>query len=113
MKTKKKQDLTVEGIFSILKDHASDLRKYSVKKIGLFGSYVRGEQKLRSDIDLLVEFDTSSFGKNYEGYFDTYMNLSFLLEEIFQKKVDLLTNEMISPYIRPYVLKEVKYLEGI
>ncbi|MBI5195723.1 MAG: nucleotidyltransferase family protein [Nitrospirae bacterium] len=113
MKYRKKQELTVKRIFSILKNHAGDLRKYSVKKIGIFGSYVRGEQKKRSDIDLLVEFDTSSFGKNFEGYFDTYMDLSFLLEEIFQKKVDLLTNEMISPHIRPYVLKEVKYLEGV
>lgn len=113
MKIRKNQDLTAKKIFRILKEHSGDLRKYSVKKIGIFGSYVSGEYKRRSDIDLLVEFDTSSFGKNFEGYFDTYMNLSFLLEEIFQKKVDLLTNEMISPHIRPYVLKEVKYLEGV
>lgn len=113
MKIKEKQRMTADNILGILKEHADDLRKYSVKKIGLLGSCVRGEQKRQSDIDLLVEFDTSSFGKNFEGYFDTYMNLSSLLEKIFHKKVDLLTSDMISPYIRPYVLKEVRYLEGV
>jgi predicted nucleotidyltransferase len=95
----------------ILKEHSDILKKYRVRKIGLFGSYVRGEQKKRSDIDFLVEFDTTSFGKNFDGYFDTYMEHSFHLEKIFHKKIDLLTIEMISPYIKPYVLKEVKYLE--
>ncbi len=111
MKTKNKKALTYNEIMRILKEHSDILKKYRVRKIGLFGSYVRGEQKKRSDIDFLVEFDTASFGKNFDGYFDTYMELSFLLEKIFHKKIDLLTTEMISPYIKPYVLKEVKYLE--
>ncbi len=109
----KNKYLSAETILAMLKEHAGDLRKCSVIKIGLFGSYVRGSQKGRSDIDLLVEFDTSSFGENFGGYFDTYMRLTLLLETILHKKVDLLTSEMISPHIKPYVLKEVKYLEGI
>lgn len=94
-----------------LKEHSDILRKYKVKRIGLFGSYVRGEQKWRSDIDLLVEFDDTAFDSNFNGYFDNYMGLLFSLEEIFGKKIDLLTIEAISPYIKPYVLKEVEYLE--
>jgi len=113
IKRTKKPDLTDERIFSILRKHADVLKKLSVRKIGLFGSFVRGEQKRRSDIDFLVEFDASSFGENFGGYFDAYMDLTNFLEKIFHKKVDLLTSEMISPYIKPYVSKEVKYLETV
>jgi predicted nucleotidyltransferase len=113
VKTKKKQELTDELIFSILQKHADVLKKLSVRKIGLFGSFVRGAQKRRSDIDFIVDFDASSFGENFNGYFDAYMDLSNFLGKIFHKKVDLLTSEMISPYIKPYVSKEVKYLETV
>ena len=109
----KSKNLSADAVLAILREHTDDLRKHSVRKIGLFGSFVRGEQKRRSDIDLLVEFDTSAFGENFRGYFDTYMDLTFLLEKLLHKKVDLLTGDMISPYIKPYVLKEVKYREVV
>jgi len=113
VKIKKKKELTDDLVFSILQKHADVLKKLSVRKIGLFGSFVRGEQKRQSDIDFLVEFDASSFGENFSGYFNAYMDLTNFLEKIFHKKVDLLTSEMISPYIKPYVSKEVKYLETV
>jgi len=94
----------------LLRDNKDVLRKYNVKRIGLFGSYIKGEQKEDSDIDFLVEFDRTAFGKDFKGYFDCYMDLLFFLEGIFGRKVDLLTIEEISPYIRPYILKEVEYL---
>ncbi len=103
--------LTEKEIIQILKEHSDILKKYNVTKIGLFGSYIKGEQEKQSDIDLLVEFDRGAFGKDFEGYFDCYMDLLFFLEDVFRKKIDLLTVEEISPYIKPYVLKEVKYLE--
>jgi len=47
-----------EEIMRILREHKAELReKYGVREIGLFGSYVRGEQRRRSDVDILVEFD--------------------------------------------------------
>jgi uncharacterized protein len=110
---KKGMDLTDGKIMSILREQRDILKQYRVKKIGLFGSYVRGKQKNYSDIDFLVEFDLNTFGNNYNGYFDNYMKLLFSLEEIFGKKIDLLTTEMISPYIKPYVQQEVVYLETI
>jgi len=64
-------------------------------------------------IDFLVEFDMSAFGKDFMGCFDCYMELLFFLEEIFAKRIELLTIEEISPYIKPYVLKEVQYFERI
>lgn len=104
--------MTKDDIKEILVKHKSLLKKHNVKSIALFGSFVRGEMKSQSDIDLLVEFDKTSFGKNYNGYFDNYTSLLFSLEEIFGRKIDLLTADMISPYIKPYILKEAEYFEA-
>jgi predicted nucleotidyltransferase len=103
-KPRKKQELTVEKIFGILREHADVLKKLSVKKIGLFGSYVRGEQRRRSDIDFLVELEKPTF--------DNFMELVFSLEKYLGRKVDLITQGNISPYIRPYVEKEVMWYES-
>jgi len=103
MKTTRKPLLTERSIFATLKEHSDTLKKLSVKKIGLFGSYVRGEQKRRSDIDLLVEFEQPTF--------DNFMDLVFSLEKYLGKKVDIVTEGSLSPYIRPYVEKEVKWYE--
>jgi len=94
-KIKTRKELTDKEIISLLKKHKDLLKKYKVKRIGLFGSYVRGEQKRYSDIDFLVEFK--------EANFDNFMRLVFGLETIFGKKVELITNGSLSPYIEPYV----------
>ncbi|MHA1130663.1 MAG: nucleotidyltransferase family protein [Candidatus Helarchaeota archaeon] len=96
-------DLNKAKIFELLRKNKLQFQKYGVKKIGLFGSYVRDENQEESDIDFLVEFEEEK--KNY----DNFIELVFLLEEIFKKKVDLLTIESLSPYIKPYILKEVQY----
>ena len=103
--------LSEKKIMQILHEHVNLLRKYRVKKIGLFGSYVRGEQKLTSDIDLLVEFDPSAFDENFSGYYDNYLGLLSTLGKILNAKVDLITNDMISPYIKPLMSHEIRYLE--
>lgn len=77
------KNLTSKEIIKILKEHRAILKKYDVKKIGLFGSYVKGEQKEDSDMDFIVEFEKPSF--------DNFMNLIFYLENLFGKKVDILT----------------------
>jgi len=103
-KTKRKKELTEKEIMVLLKEHGDILRKYKVKRIGLFGSYVRGEQKRQSDIDFLVEFE--------EPTFDNFMDLAFYFEGLFGKKIELITNGSLSPYIRPYVEREVRWYEA-
>lgn len=112
MRTRKQKKLTADEIISILKEHADVLKRHKVKKIGLFGSYARGGQKKKSDIDILVEFDDKAFDKNFTGYSDNYDDLSLSLKKLLGRKIDLVSDEMISPYIKPYVLKEVKYIEA-
>lgn len=103
--------LTGEEILDTLKRHKLDLKKYRVKRIGLYGSYVRGEQKRGSDIDLIVEFDMKAFGENFKGYSDNFMGLNAYLEGLFGSKIDLVTEDSVSPYIQPYIKKETKWDE--
>jgi uncharacterized protein len=97
------EKLSKQDIKKILKEHKDILNKYKVRTIGLFGSYVRDEQREDSDIDLLVEFD--------ENTYNNFINLIFELEDIFKKEVTVVSEKDISPYILPYVLKEVEQIE--
>lgn len=90
-------------IFQRIQQNRQAMSELGVQRFGLFGSFVRGEQNDESDVDLLVEFRPG------EKTFDSFMELSFLLEEILGRKVDLLTPESLSPYIGPKILAEVEY----
>ena len=97
--------LSKEKIFSIIRQHKDELKKYGVKRIGLFGSFVRGEQNKSSDVDIIVEFEEGR--KN----FDNFMNTVFLLEKLFGREVDILTPESINKHLKPYIVKEAVYEE--
>lgn len=96
---------TKNNILKQLSENINSLRKYGVKRIGLFGSYVRNSGKPESDIDILVEFIPDA--KTYDNFYD----LIDFLEILFGTKVDLVTTESLSPFIGPEILKEVEYLE--
>ncbi|MFS0647139.1 nucleotidyltransferase family protein [Siminovitchia sp. 179-K 8D1 HS] len=81
-------------------------KAYGVKRIALFGSYARGEQKESSDIDVLVEFVEDALT------FDNYMDLKFILEDLFNKKVDLVILDDIKPALKPIILRSAKYAKG-
>lgn len=95
--------LTYETVLGKIEGNMDTIRRYGVKRIGLFGSYVRNEQKTESDLDVLVEFQK---GKKT---FDNYMELKFFLEDLFKRKVDLVITEAIKPDLKPYILESVKY----
>ncbi|OGW43167.1 MAG: nucleotidyltransferase [Nitrospirae bacterium RBG_13_41_22] len=103
-----RKDLTEKEILSLLRKNSGILKKYKVKRIGLFGSYVRGEQKRRSDIDFLVEFDMTAFDENFRGLFDYFMDLSSYLENLFGKKVDILTPVSVDSIRIKEVSEEIK-----
>jgi len=94
-------------ILNKLADNLRTIRRFGVKRIGLFGSAVRGEMKTESDIDILVEFEEG--GEK----FSNLINLYFYLQDLLSRKIDLVTPESISPYLAPYILKEVKYIEEL
>lgn len=105
MKTK---NITKDEVIYKLREHRNDLEKFGVKRIGLFGSFVRGEQKRESDIDLVVEFDPSHFGKDFKGLFDTYMGLSSFIKKLLGRKVDILTPVSIETIRIKDVAEEIK-----
>ena len=94
--------LTKHEIKQTLVDNRKTLRKYGVKRIGLFGSYVRGTATATSDIDLLVELEKLTFRD--------YMGLALFLEDLFKKEVDLVTPTSIKPDFKPYIKKEIEYV---
>ena len=93
-----------EQVFSLLSQHQPMLKQFGVRRVGLFGSFVRGQQTQQSDVDVLVEFETN------QKTFDNFMQLIVFLEDVFDRKVDLVTPESLSPYIGSKILQEVKYV---
>ena len=91
-----------DQIFKRILTEQAQLSLFGVKNIGLFGSFVRGDQTTDSDIDILVEFTPEKHT------FDNFMDVAFLLEKILGRNVDLVTPEALSPHIGPHILKEVE-----
>ena len=96
--------LSIKEINEILKAHKEELyQKYSVVEIGVFGSIVRGEQKKRSDIDILVEFEKVPDLLKF-------INLERYLSRLLKKKVDLVSKKAIRPELKDMILSEVVYI---
>ena len=104
--TGKNRIKTFEEIYSILAKHKEELQEeYGVKKIGVFGSYARGEQRKNSDIDILVEYE-----KPEEVGF-AFFKLADVLKRILRiKKIDLATRNSLKPVMKKNILKEVKFI---
>jgi len=96
---------TKQDLIGRLRRHQDDLRRLGVRRLGLFGSFQRGEPDPESDVDLLVEFVPG------EKSFDNFMAVSFLLEEELGRSVELVTREALSPHLGPQILEEVEYVE--
>ena len=94
-----------EDVLHILHERREALRALGVERIGLFGSFVREEQTSDSDVDILVEFAVN------QKTFDHFMDLCFLLEDIFGRRVDVLTVDYLSPFFGPHILKEAEFLD--
>ena len=97
---------SVDEIRRILKKHGSELKeKYGIKKIGVFGSYVRGEQKKGSDIDILV-----AFYPGVEMDLITFVELEEYLFNLLGIKVDLVMKSALKPRVGKHILKEDVYI---
>lgn len=97
--------LTAQTLLDTLASQKDALQKFGVTRMGVFGSTIRGESTEKSDIDLLVEFEPSSH--TYRNYYGT----ATYLENLFKRPVDLVTSNSISPYIKPYIEKEIQYVQ--
>lgn len=94
----------IERLKVTLAGHKGELKeKYNVKEIGIFGSYVRNEQKKKSDLDVLVTFD-----KTIDLF--TFIELENYLSDILGVKVDLVMKEGIKPRLKERILNEAVYI---
>ena len=89
-------------ILELLRSSKADFaRRYSVRRIGLFGSVLRGDETSESDIDIIVDMEHPTF--------DKYMDLKFHLERIIGREVDLVLSESIKPRLKPFITREAVY----
>lgn len=89
----------------IYKKIASVLKEQGAKKIAVFGSYAKGEEKPESDIDIIVEFSEKKSLLEL-------VRIERELSEILCKKVDLLTEKSISPYLIDEIKEEMEVIYG-
>ncbi|MBI5885171.1 MAG: nucleotidyltransferase family protein [Deltaproteobacteria bacterium] len=96
----------INEIIEILKaDKPELIKRYGVKEIGVFGSYVRDEAGAQSDLDILVEFDA-----NADIGLLKFVNMENHLSDILSVKVDLVMKSALKPMIGKRILEEVIYL---
>ena len=97
---------TKADVFQCLRRSEDALTEFGVVRCGVFGSFVRDEAIATSDVDVLVEFDPQ------QKTFKNFMRLTFFLEELLGRAVDVLTPESLSQHIGPRILAEVEYVEA-
>lgn len=93
-----------EEIKEVLRENSGLLsKKYKVRTVAVFGSYVRGDQKKKSDVDILVEFSKPI------GFFK-FLELEEYLSNIIGRKVDLVSKKALKPRIGKHILEEAVFL---
>ncbi len=94
--------MTKEDIIQEIRKNKSMLKRFEVKFIALFGSYIRDEQNESSDVDFLVEFEKPTFRN--------YMGLLTELKKMFGENTDLVCQDALKEHIKPYILKEAEQI---
>jgi len=98
---KSNQPPDLKKVFQTLRGHLPELReRYKVKSLGVFGSRVRGDQRTRSDLDVLVEFSEPP------SFFE-FLDLQDHLSDLSGTKVDLVMKSALKPVIGQHILQEV------
>ena len=96
---------TRDEVLQLLARNRDRIRSLGVRSLALFGSAVRNEATLESDLDFLVEFDRKTF--------DNYMDLKFFLEELLDHPVDLVLRDAVKPRLREPILSEAVHAAGL
>jgi len=101
-----KKPLDRNAVRSAVAKNMATVRKFGIRRIGIFGSINRGEGREDSDVDILIEFE-----KGHETY-GNLAGLYFYLEGLLGRKIDLVTTGALSPYLAKSILDEVEYIEA-
>ena len=98
MSESKTDELNKEKIIDMIEENREKIRSFGVKKLALFGSYAEKKASEESDLDFLVEFEEG------RGGFKDYIHLLQLLEDLFEKDVDLVKKHLIKDELKPHIL---------
>jgi predicted nucleotidyltransferase len=90
-------------IEKILKQHKKDLLQKGVKQLSVFGSTAQNTAKARSDVDILIDFDSK------RGLF-AFIDMKLYLEKILKRHVDLVTKKALHPALKTRILQEAKLI---
>lgn len=93
-----------DEILEYIRQHKEELLQFGVEKIGLFGSYARGDNTVNSDIDILVKFG------NTNSKFYSYFNLKNYLQDSLHREIDLCREEDIRKEFKEEILRSVVYV---
>jgi hypothetical protein len=93
---------TRNGVVTRIKTNRRALRRFSVRSLALFGSAARNKMARRSDVDILVQFETATWAN--------YIGLKFYLEDLLGREVDLVTPQGLRPAVKPSVEKDLLYV---
>ena len=100
---KSRQPETAGGVVQKIAGMRQELsERFTVIRIGVFGSVARGEAGPESDVDIIVDLA--------EPTFDHYMDLKFRLEEVLQRRVDLVLADTVKPRLKPIIQREAVYV---
>lgn len=100
-------DFDRQHVLQVLADQQLRLRAWGVQRLGLFGSVAHGDARPNSDMDFVVEFEPG------RKTFDNYMDLKDFLEQLFARRVDLVTSEGLKPQLRDKILSETIHAPGL
>ncbi|ANI88822.1 nucleotidyltransferase [Arachidicoccus ginsenosidimutans] len=93
-----------DNLLFVLKENSSKIKSYGVESLSLFGSFAKGVPNAESDVDLLVNF--APHQKSY----DNFMELSFFLEDLLGRRVEIVTPQSLNKHIGPHILNSAEYV---
>jgi len=96
---------TRDSVLQTLAENGAKIRGFGVRRLGLSGSWARGDAAPASDLDLVVEFERKSF--------DAYMDLKTFLEDLLGRPVDLVPTNAVKPHLRAPILESVVDVPGL
>jgi predicted nucleotidyltransferase len=95
--------MMLKTVSKIINDHKLDLINQGVRRLAIFGSVARDEETKKSDIDILIDFDSK------KGLF-AFVGIKTYLEGILQCEVDLVTKRALHPALKSKILQEAKHV---
>jgi predicted nucleotidyltransferase len=93
---------TRDDVITKIKANRRALKRYSVRSLALFGSVARNKMRRNSDVDVLVQFDKTTWAN--------YIGLKFYLEDLLEREVDLVTPKALKPATKPSIEKDLLYV---